>query len=145
MNHLQQQEDVDFLPSAPDLPSLVPSDNDEQFMSEEEIATLSTGFIFRAPMPMEQVTILETTAGAKDGTYFVELMRKRLIGLQSIQDKWLSRACNKKHTKHHETQMKIKEFMDAVLETYATQFGKQSSSMTKPPIRKHHNKKLRVL
>lgn len=102
---------------------------------EEEV--LDSGFIARAPLPIDQAERLEVAAGVDEGVYFVELMRKRFKCIRDIQDKWVARACNKKKLKYVETQTGLRDFADVVLLTFEKQFGPASLAMNSAPTRKH--------
>ena len=91
----------------------------------------------RAPLPMNSVLAMEDASGAQQGAYFIELMRRRLQGLLGVQEKWISRLCNQKHAKHVDTQLRIRDFMQAVIDSYEARFGKPSDSMiSAAPIRR---------
>jgi hypothetical protein len=105
-----------------------------------EIEVIDSGVVARAPMPVEQVERLEAAAGAQKGTYFVELMRKRLRCIRDIQVKWATRTCNRRRPKYVETQTRLKDFAEVVLDAFTEQFGPQSSAMIEPPTRKQHAK-----
>lgn len=105
--------------------------------AEEELEVLSSGEIARAPLPMSSVLAIEDSAGAQQGDYFIELMRRRLNGILAVQEKWISRLCNQKHAKHVETQVQIKLFIQAVIESYESRFGKPSDTLVAAaPIRR---------
>lgn len=104
---------------------------------QDDFEVLSAGEIMRAPLPMNSVLAMEDASGAQQGAYFIELMRRRLQGLLGVQEKWISRLCNQKHAKHVDTQLRIRDFMQAVIESYEARFGKPSESMiSAAPIRR---------
>lgn len=106
-------------------------------VADEELEVLSSGEITRAPLPMSSVLAIEDSAGAQQGDYFIELMRRRLNGILAVQEKWISRLCNQKHAKHVETQVQIKLFIQAVIESYESRFGKPSDTLVAAaPIRR---------
>lgn len=106
-----------------------------QYQDDSEV--LAAGEIMRAPLPMGSVLAIEDASGAQQGAYFIELMRRRLTGLLGVQEKWISRLCNQKHAKHIETQLRIRDFMQAVIDSYELRFGKSSDTMmTTAPIRR---------
>lgn len=94
-----------------------------QTTEEEEEVVMAAGAIMRAPLPIKQVLEMEAGSGNQQGTYFVELMRRRLQGLLAVQDRWISRLCNQKHAKHVDTQIRIRDFMLTVIAAYEEQFG----------------------
>lgn len=104
---------------------------------QDDFEVLSAGEIMRAPLPMNSVLAMEDASGAQQGAYFIELMRRRLQGLLGVQEKWISRLCNQKHAKHVDTQLRIRDFMQAVIDSYEARFGKPSESMiSAAPIRR---------
>jgi hypothetical protein len=108
---------------------------------ECSVEVLSSGQIMRAPMPMAQVLREEEAAGSAHGTYFVELMRRRLQGLLDVQNKWLSRACNAKHVDHVNIQSDIRNFIRDAMRQYEQQFGPASPVLAGAPIRKRPKKR----
>ena len=103
----------------------------------DESEVLSAGEIMRAPLPMISVLAMEDASGVQQGAYFIELMRRRLQGLLAVQEKWISRLCNQKHARHVDTQLRIRDFMQAVIESYETRFGKPSETIiAAAPIRR---------
>lgn len=104
---------------------------------DEDVEVLDSGFITRAPLPIDQAEKLEAAAGVDEGTYFVELMRKRLRCIRDLQGKWVTRTCNKKKPKYVETQTRLRDFADVVLNSFEAQFGPASAAMTSAPTRKH--------
>lgn len=108
-----------------------------QVQAQDDSEVLAAGEIMRAPLPMGSVLAIEDASGAQQGAYFIELMRRRLTGLLGVQEKWISRLCNQKHAKHIETQLRIRDFMQAVIDSYELRFGKSSDTMmTTAPIRR---------
>jgi hypothetical protein len=105
--------------------------------STDEIEVIDSGFIMRAPVPVGQAEALENAAGVEEGTYFVELMRKRLRCIHDIQVRWVTRTCNKKKPKYVETQTRLKDFAEVVLNAFEAQFGPTPKTMTVAPTRKH--------
>lgn len=127
--------------TTPDAPASTPPSKkrprDDTSEYDDHIEVIGSGFIARAPIPIEQASALESSTGVEEGTYFVELMRKKVLCLRDMQSKWVSRACNRKKPKYIETQTKLGEFMDTVVKAFDSQFGAQSSKLTDPPTRKH--------
>lgn len=98
---------------------------------------MDSGLISRAPVPVDQAEKLEMAAGAEEGAYFVELMRKRLQCVHDIQVRWVTRTCNKKKPKYVDTQAKLRDFAGVVLKAFEIQFGAPSATMVTTPTRRH--------
>jgi hypothetical protein len=107
---------------------------DDRAETEE---VLQSGFIAKAPLPIDQAAKIETDLGAEEGEYFVELMRKKLQCIHCMQVRWIARACNVKNAKYMETQTRLKDFSELMLTAFATQFGPASKVMVDPRTRKH--------
>lgn len=101
------------------------------------VEVLSSGVIARAPIPVDQAEKLEIAVGAEEGTYFVELMRKRLQHICYMQNNWLLRACNKKKPKYVQTQKKLLRFSELMLGLFRTHFGEQSTILADAPTRRY--------
>jgi hypothetical protein len=110
---------------------------EEEEEEEEDVVVLDSGIINRAPLPIDQARKTEISVGAEEGSYFVELMRKRLRCIRDMQVKWGSRACNKRNPKYVKTQARLKDFAEVVLDAFDSQFGLTSDTMLAVPTRKH--------
>lgn len=122
-------------------PLLLPlEDGDEEVLAcgvSVAGTTMDASNLMRAPLPMPQVLEMELQSGCNQGTYFVELMRRRLQGLLSVQERWISRMCNQKHAKHVATQVRIRDFVRAALASYDSQFGAAGvGAMECAPVRR---------
>jgi hypothetical protein len=106
----------------------------------DDVTVLGAGFIVKAPLPIEQAARAEAAAGASEGEYFVELMRKRFQCMHDMQVRWIARTCNVKNPKYMETQVRLKDFTEIVLAAFATQFGPQSKAIANPRTRRHQPK-----
>lgn len=98
---------------------------------------IDAGIITRAPLPIAEAEQMEFFSGAEDGAYFVELMRKRLRCIHDIQVRWAKRACNKKKPVYVETQTRLKDFVEGVLNVFDLQFGPASPVLSDVPTRRH--------
>jgi hypothetical protein len=119
-------------------PLLLPlEDGDEEVLASGGGGMMDANSLMRAPMPMKQVLQIEAASGSQQGTYFVELMRRRLQGLMMVQEKWITRLCNQKHAKHVDTQVRIRNFMRGVLQSYDEQFGAPNTNavLSAAPVR----------
>lgn len=103
--------------------------------ANEEV--IASGFISRAPLPIDQVQKMEVAIGANDGAYFIELMRKRLQCVRDVQVRWLTRTCNKKQPRYVEIQNRLKCFAESVLNTFDSHFGIPCAGLADPPTRRH--------
>jgi hypothetical protein len=133
------QAAVDDSPQRPPMKRPRPPDEDAG------VEVMASGQICRAPLPMAKVLCMEAASRADRGAYFVELMRRRLQGLVAVQDKWLQRACNRKHPEHTRVQGDLKLFLQSVLEVYSDQFGAGSQQLPCTPLRQRARKESSML
>jgi hypothetical protein len=135
-----------MLPQAPSAaPESEAPKNKRKRPESPDTEVLDSGFINRAPVPIDQAERLETAAGVEEGTYFVELMRKRLRCIHDMQVRWVTRTCNKKKPKYVETQTRLRDFAGAVIDSFESQFGPASVAMVATPTRKHVKPKSAIL
>ena len=104
-------DDALTLPCAPAPPTKEDGGRCKRPLSPDVVVdVMDSGLISRAPVPVDQAEKLEMAAGAEEGAYFVELMRKRLQCVHDIQVRWVTRTCNKKKPKYVDTQAKLRDF-----------------------------------